>query len=179
MRHYIEIDNHLFFVHWSWKIPDEVLKKYICIGFHMTDLPYGRGGSPLQNLIMRGHKKTKISAFRITDEMDAGDIYLKRTLSLKGTAEEIYKRAYEIIYGMIPLVLKRNPRPQKGKVTYFKRRTPRESRIKRGMNIYDFIRMLNADGYPKAFIESAGFRFEFTDYKRGVCKCKITLKTVR
>ena len=56
----------------------------------MTDLPYGRGGSPLQNLIIRGHKKTKISALRMVNELDAGPIYFKRSLSLNGNAQKIY-----------------------------------------------------------------------------------------
>ena len=59
----------------------------------MTDLPFGRGGSPLQNLITRGISKTKISALRCNEEIDAGPIYLKRPLSLHGSAEEIYQLA--------------------------------------------------------------------------------------
>ena len=41
----------------------KIVKNYTCICFHMTDLPYGRGGSPLQNLILDG-KNTMITAFR-------------------------------------------------------------------------------------------------------------------
>lgn len=44
----------------------------------MTDLPYGRGGSPLQNLIVRNHYKTKISEIRVKKEIDSGPIYLKK-----------------------------------------------------------------------------------------------------
>ena len=29
----------------------KIFENFNCIIFHMTDLPYGRGGSPLQNLI--------------------------------------------------------------------------------------------------------------------------------
>ncbi len=46
-----------------------------CVVFHMTDLPFGRGGSPLQNLISRGIYKTKISAIKVVKEIDAGPIY--------------------------------------------------------------------------------------------------------
>jgi methionyl-tRNA formyltransferase len=53
-------------------------------------LPYGRGGSPLQNLIDLGHKDTFVSALKMTEELDAGAIYLKKPLSLEGLAEEIY-----------------------------------------------------------------------------------------
>ena len=67
----------------------------------MTDLPFGRGGSPLQNLIERGIYETKLSALRCCKELDGGDIYLKRPLSLWGTAEEIYLRAAELTKEMM------------------------------------------------------------------------------
>src|SRR3989338_6354375 len=37
----------VFFLHWSWKVPETIIKRYTCIGFHPTDLPFGRGGSPV------------------------------------------------------------------------------------------------------------------------------------
>ena len=114
----------VFFPYWSFKISKELLNKYECIGFHMTDLPYGRGGSPLQNLILRGFTETVITAFRITDEWDAGPIYCKRPLSLEGTAQEIFDRASNIIYNdMIPFILTHEiePVPQEGEVVCFHR----------------------------------------------------------
>ena len=81
--------DYIFFMHWSWRVPEDITNRFECICFHMTDLPYGRGGSPLQNLILNGHKKTKISAIRMTEEVDAGPIYVKKKLSLKGSAEDI------------------------------------------------------------------------------------------
>ena len=50
----------IFIPHWSYIIPEEIFSAYDCIVFHMTDLPFGRGGSPLQNLIKAKFKKTKI-----------------------------------------------------------------------------------------------------------------------
>jgi len=158
----------IFFPHWSWKIPEAIYKKWECIAFHMTDLPFGRGGSPLQNLISRGIYKTKISAFRVTGDYDAGPVYLKADLRLKGTAQEIFTRAAEIIFNeMIPHIIKKRPvpQPQRGPVKYFKRRQPSESdisKIKGLASIYDHIRMLDADGYPSAFLESGGARYEFS-----------------
>ena len=69
----------IFFPHWSYIIPAEI---YECIIFYMTDLPFGRGGSPLQNLIVRVIYETQISALRCVKELDAGHIYMKRPLSL-------------------------------------------------------------------------------------------------
>lgn len=155
--------KQIFVVHWSKKIPTEIFSAFECIIFHMTDLPYGRGGSPLQNLILRGHEVTQISAIRCVEEMDAGDIYLKKPLSLSGNAREIFARANEVIHDMILQIIIDNPipKPQIGPVTIFKRRRPEDSEIPPNQSmqvLYDFIRMLDAPGYPPAQITSGGYR---------------------
>lgn len=160
----------IFFPHWSHIIKPEVFNQFECIIFHMTDLPYGRGGSPLQNLIARGHKETKISALLCTKEIDAGLIYLKEPLSLDGTAQEIFKRATKKIEKMIVDIITLNPKrtAQVGEVVLFERRKAEESNLK-PLNdlekIYDYIRMLDADGYPNAFIENNGVYYEFSSVK--------------
>lgn len=153
--------------HWSHIIPKDLFKKYPCIVFHMTDLPFGRGGSPLQNLIVRGEKKTKISALRVVGELDAGPVYLKKELSLEGTAEEIFLRANKAIATMIEQLLKEpiKPREQEGDVVKFKRRTPEMSNIEAIEDLeklYDQIRMMDAEGYPRAYLETQKFKFEFS-----------------
>ena len=40
--------KNIYFIHWSNIVSSSIYKKFNCISFHMTDLPYGRGGSPLQ-----------------------------------------------------------------------------------------------------------------------------------
>lgn len=159
--------RYIFFLHWSWKVPDEIVNNYECVCFHMTDVPYGRGGSPLQNLILRGHRHTKLTALRMVKEFDAGPVYLKEDLCLEGNAEEIYIRASYLAARMIRRIIEEQPKPQPqmGEVVVFKRRRPHESRIPELPNLqalYDFIRMLDAEGYPRAFLEYAGFRYEFS-----------------
>jgi len=158
----------IFIPHWSYIINDEIYDSYECIVFHMTDLPFGRGGSPLQNLISRGIYHTKISALKVDKGIDTGDIYLKRDLDLNGSATEIFRRGNLIIMEMIISILenKIKPTPQKGKVTMFKRRKPHQSNIielKSLQKVYDYIRMLDADGYPKAYLENKFLKFEFNN----------------
>ena len=160
--------DYIFIPHWSYLIPTEIFTKYNCIVFHMTDLPYGRGGSPLQNLIVRGHNETKISALKVTNGIDEGPIYLKRKLKLAGSAREIFSRSSEIIKGMIVEIINTSPEPkeQMGEPTFFKRRKPADSdltHIETLTEIYNYIRMLDADGYPQAFIETKHVKFEFTN----------------
>jgi methionyl-tRNA formyltransferase len=138
----------------------------------MADLPFGRGGSPLQNLIVKGFKKTRISAFKVEEELDAGPIYLKKDLSLEGSAEEIFKRASKIIFDeMIPYIIKNNPKPtpQKGETTIFKRRNPEDGNIGNLNNldkIFDYIRMLDAEGYPPAFVKINRVKIEFSNAEK-------------
>jgi methionyl-tRNA formyltransferase len=160
--------DRIFIPHWSYIIPPEIFKEFECIVFHMTDLPYGRGGSPLQNLIVRGHKKTKISALKVEEDLDAGPIYLKKDMHLDGSADEIFKRASGIIKEMIEEIIedKIKPVPQNGDPVIFKRRVPAESNLKDVSSVtdaYDYIRMLDAEGYPHAFAETEFLRFEFND----------------
>jgi len=160
--------RYIFFLHWSWKVPAEIYEPYECVCFHMTDVPYGRGGSPLQNLIARGHRDTKLTALRMTAEMDAGPVYFKESLSLEGNAEEIYLRAANLSATMVRTIVQQEPTPvpQTGEAVLFTRRKPEESRIGDGLQsleqLHDFIRMLDADGYPRAFVEYAGFRLELS-----------------
>ena len=171
MRRLRQIDPaYIFFPHWSWIIPEGIWKKFRCVVFHMTDLPYGRGGSPLQNLIVRGISKTMISALAVDGTIDGGPVYLKRELSLSGNAQQIYRRAFRTILLMIEEIVERNPVPRKqeGKVIAFRRRTPDQSRIPTEgslTQLYDFIRMLDANGYPKAFLDHGDFLLSFSKTK--------------
>jgi len=160
----------IFFPHWSYIVPKNIYENYNCIVFHMTDLPFGRGGSPLQNLILRKIYETKISAIKVVKELDAGPIYLKKDFCLYGNAEEIYLRAGDLIIQMIEEIIETRPTPveQQGSQITFKRRTPEMSTIENISNIgelFDHIRMLDAEGYPKAFLENKRFEFSRASIK--------------
>ena len=169
--------DFIFFPHWSYFIPEEIFGRWQCVVFHMTDLPFGRGGSPLQNLIVRGIKETCVSAIKVTKEMDAGPIYMKSPMGLEGSATEIFVRSSNIIFNeMIPEFLnkKLTPLPQEGEVVEFKRRKKEDGEIKANFDIetiYDYIRMLDAEGYPNAFIPFGDFCLEFSEASMGEDGC--------
>ena len=158
--------DKIFIPHWSSIIPSTIYEQFECVVFHMTDLPYGRGGSPLQNLIVRGHETTKMSAIKVTSGIDEGPIYMKKELALEGTAKEIFLRSVDIIQDMINQIILNNPipTPQEGDVVKFKRRTKEECNIQSLKNlgeVFDYIRMLDCEGYPNAFLETNNFKLEF------------------
>jgi len=68
---------------------------------------------------------------------------------------------------MIPYILSNNPVaiPQSGQPVIFARRTPEMSKLSSDMSIsqvYDHIRMLDAEGYPKAYIEFGEYKLSFS-----------------
>ena len=92
-------------------------------------------------------------------------------MSLSGNAAQIYKRLTLLSYRMIKKIINNNilPKEQKGKITNFKRRKPEQSLIKNTISIdeiYDFIRMLDAPGYPKAYFNLKNIKFKFTNIQK-------------
>lgn len=168
MEHLREINpTFIFFPHWSWIVPKAIHEQFDCVMFHMTDLPYGRGGSPLQNLIVRGHEHTMMSAFRCSAVMDAGPVYLKQPLSLEGSADDIFRRADHLIEDMIVNIIESRPESaaQQGKPVEFHRRKPEDGNIADLETLdqaFDYIRMLDAEGYPSAFIETERLHLAFS-----------------
>lgn len=180
--------RYIFFPHWSWIVPKDILQNFECVCFHMSDVPYGRGGSPLQNLIVRGHKNTKLTALKMCEELDAGPVYSKQDLSLQGAAHEILSRAGRLSLQMAKEIVIQEPKPypQEGETVVFKRRTSEMSEIPKDINLeglFDHIRMLDGEGYPPAFIEygedNNKKRFEFSEaqYEEGVLTAKVIVKT--
>lgn len=162
--------EYVFFPHWSWIVPESILSEFNCICFHMTDLPYGRGGSPLQNLIANGHKTTKLSVLKMTNELDAGPIYLKKELDLSGSAQDIFERSALLTWQAIEEMVLTKPTAidQNGEVTEFIRRKPEQSAIdweQELVTLYDHIRMLDAESYPYAFTELADKLLQFRQVK--------------
>jgi methionyl-tRNA formyltransferase len=177
------LPRYVFFLHWNWLVPRQIWAKHECVCFHMTDVPYGRGGSPLQNLIERGHANTCLTALRMVEEMDAGPVYAKRLLSLEGRAEEIYLRAGDICWELIDWIVRTRPQPdeQQGDVTRFSRRKPDQSRLPESgdlRRIYDHIRMLDAPTYPLAFLKYGDFVLEFThaELADGQLRASVTIR---
>ena len=107
----------------------------------------------------------------MTDVLDAGPIYLKRSLDLDGSAQQIYERISKKVFKMIKFIVNNKiiPKTQKGKVVKFKRRKPIQSIIPKNIGslkeLYNFVRMLDAETYPKALINYGKMKIEFKNAK--------------
>lgn len=148
----------IFFPDWSWMVPEKIVKNFKCVCFHEAPLPKFRGGSPIQNQILKRKTRTKTTAFIMNEKIDAGNIILQKDLSLEGSLQEIFSRMYKNDYSMILKIIngKYKERKQSGTPTMYKRRKPSDSELK-NLNhtkkfLYDFIRMLD-DPYPNAYMK--------------------------
>ncbi len=168
-----ELVEHLrptwvFLPDWSWIVSNRMLGLAPFVGFHAADLPNYRGGSPLQHQILDGITDTKLTCFKMTNQLDAGQILEQQDLSLAGTIGDIWQRIASLVPVMIGHVLAGTmaPRYQADGGFIKPRRTPEESRIyayeKLSLcGLYDWIRALD-DPYPNAFTVHAGKRLTFS-----------------
>lgn len=175
--------DFVFFPHWSHVVHPSIFENHECILFHTAPLPYGRGGSPIQNLIIRDFHESTVCALRMTEDLDAGPIYLQRPIKLNGRLTDILSDLNQIINEMIVEIIKKRPVaiPQQGNPTFFKRLSPEDNRLPENLSLkklYDRIRMVDSKEYPPAFVEFGDTKIEFSDAKivgnKLTAKCRIT-----
>ena len=157
----------IFFPHWHWLIPRSIYEKYECIVFHPAPLPFGRGGTPIQNLILRGFRETPVCALRAVGEMDAGPIYLQENLKLDGSLEDIFHRLNIVVNSIIDELLPDLPEPihQVGDVVVFRRVTEADNELKKFGSIekvFDQVRMVDEPSYPCAYINYGEYKIELS-----------------
>jgi methionyl-tRNA formyltransferase len=166
----LEIDpDYIFFPHWNWKVEEEIFSKFKCVVFHTAPLPIGRGGSPIQNLILRGFTESPIHALEMADELDSGAILSTRTVSLDGSLNEIFERCAPLVQEMIVEICEGAPTRtlQLGTGERFTRLSPEIGDLSRHRGnlrqLFDKIRMLDAEGYPSAHFVMGDYLYEFSD----------------
>jgi methionyl-tRNA formyltransferase len=153
-----EKGDTIVFGFWSWLIQKDALENCDCISFHAADLPHYRGGSPIQHQIIDGWTATKLTAFRPTEAIDAGPIFLKKTISLEGDLGPIMERIGTMMAYMTAEIIEQKIEPEQQALDgepFNKRRTPDMSEIKLDMtaiDAYNLVRCLNMEPYPAAFI---------------------------
>ena len=162
--------RYIFFPHWEWIIPKEIYNNFECIVFHTAPLPYGRGGSPIQNLIRRGFSASPVCALQADKTIDGGAIYCTQPVSLRGNIDEIFSRIAVKIEVMILDIIatEPHPKPQVGKPTKFLRLQNTDNKItpdKLLAEMYDEIRMVDGAHYEKAYMLFGDYKIELSNAK--------------
>ena len=158
----------IFFFHWSYIVPKNIYNKYECINIHTSNLPNGRGGSPLQNQIIDNIITTRVNSLKMTDKgIDAGPIYCYKEISLQGSIFDIWLTLGNVSYDLICKIIDENLIPIEQENNCLKKYNRRKNNIipfdKQDdlLKIYDFIRMLDFEDYPSPYIKMGIYKLEF------------------
>ncbi len=160
-----------FVMGWYWifseKILDSVPNGFI--GVHYSLLPKNRGFSPLVWSVINGEEETGFSVFSMNAEMDEGDIWLQKKITidkdeyigkiLEKFETEVVKSFSELLPKILSGEVKPKPQEKDG-ATYLKKRESKDGRInwnRTSEEIYNFIRA-QSEPYPGAFTLSENIK---------------------
>lgn len=135
---------------------------------HASALPQGRGWSPLEWQILEGRHEIAVSLLEATDRVDAGDIWARGTLRFEGheLVEEIRSALYAVEcelmdFAMLHLNDIKPAAQNESEATYYRRRTPADSRLDPSKSIgeqFDLLRIADGARFP-AFFDLRGHRY--------------------
>ena len=153
----------ILFYGWSDIIDSSLISRYTCLMLHPSPLPKYRGGSPIQNQIIRGETESAVTIFVMDDGIDTGPIARQEYLSLDGSLKDIFDRIESIGYDLTKDILQNglNAKEQDHSVaTNFPRLTPAMSELtldelktRSSLYLSNKIRMLQ-DPYPNPYIKT-------------------------
>jgi len=144
-------------------VPAEILKRNKNnIVIHESALPKGRGMSPVTWQILEGATRIPMTLFEAVAKVDAGKIYLRGQVPLRGDEllPEIRKeiaqemaRLCEQFISRYPAILEEGA-DQSGTSTYYPWRKPEDSRLDPAKSIaeqFSLLRTVDNESYPAFF----------------------------
>ena len=134
---------------------------------HGSDLPRGRGMSPHIWQVLEGADSITITLLNAADAVDCGDIWHQVVVPLTGT--ELHAEFHaklsaaqdELLSWALDHCDRSTPRPQVGEPTFYRRRSPEDSRIDPARPLaeaFDLLRVADPERYP-VFFDHRGQRW--------------------
>jgi|TARA_R110000851_G_scaffold331802_1_gene506563 methionyl-tRNA formyltransferase len=174
----------VFFFHWSSKVSNIVFENNRCVVLHTSNLPEGRGGSPIQNQIREGVVSSKVNLIQMAEGFDTGGIYLSKEVTLQGNALDIWMMIADQGAELADKCVNENPNPKPQSVSI----KPAFKRIKNNsilfdlpdiLDVYREIQMVDAPGYPDAFVKIGKYTVQFSrpkliNDKEMICDARIS-----
>ena len=167
----------LFILSYSKIIPKSLINtcKHALV-VHESDLPSGKGWSPLTWQILEGKNMIPITLFEADEGVDSGHIYLKDTMKFAGheLVSDLRKTQASFTFMLCKKFLSnyesivKNKAPQRGVVSYYAKRTPIDSKLDFNKTIneqFNLLRVVDNDNYP-AFFEHQGKKYILKIYEQ-------------
>ncbi len=159
-----------FFLGCGQMIPHDLLARNTHnLVVHESNLPSGRGWSPLTWQILEGKNHIPITLFEARPQVDSGQIYLQRQMQFKGDelADALRKKQGQYSVDLCLEFMDTYPeviskaKQQEGKPSYYSRRTPEDSRLDVNKTIkeqFNLMRVADNTAYP-LFFEMNGHKY--------------------
>jgi methionyl-tRNA formyltransferase len=136
---------------------------------HESNLPQGRGWSPLTWQILEGRNRIPVTLFEAVDAVDAGQVYAQDWIDYQGLelVDELRARQGEATVRLCRRFVYEYPvivgtgREQTGQAIYYARRRPENSRLDPDQTIreqFNLLRVVDNERYP-AFFEMHGHEY--------------------
>lgn len=172
----IEGYDVVFILSYSRIIKYDALKKNRHnIVVHESDLPKGKGWSPLTWQILEGKSSIPITLFEASEQVDSGKIYLQEVMRFTGNElvddlREIQgKTTIELCERFISDydTVVQNAREQEGMESFYPRRTPKDSIIDENLSLreqFNLLRVADNKRYPAFFFHN-GYKYILQIYR--------------
>jgi methionyl-tRNA formyltransferase len=149
-------------------VPAEALAKArVNLVAHASDLPKGRGFSPVVWQILEGAREIPIRLLHAVDPVDSGDIVLSDSVAFEGhelndeIRDVLGRRIVDLCLSYLVAEAPPSGRPQHGEPSWYVRRGRDDSRLDPQRSIadqFDLLRVVDNTRYP-AFFELRGHRY--------------------
>lgn len=144
--------------------PPELLQKaHINLVVHESDLPKGRGFSPVTWQVLEGKNIIPIKLIEMAEEVDAGPIVFESEIVLEGNEliEEIRQKQGKLTIDLCLQYLNSPNYPvgklQSGEPTFYQRRRPEHSCIDTSKSldeVFNLLRVVDNEKYPAFFMKN-------------------------
>jgi UDP-2,4-diacetamido-2,4,6-trideoxy-beta-L-altropyranose hydrolase len=160
-----------FYLSFSKIVPAEVRARYRHnLVVHESDLPQGKGWSPLTWQILEGKSRIPVTLIEAADKVDSGVIYAQEWIEFRGgeLIDEMRHAQAEATMSLCQLFVNDFPAvargawAQKGIGSFYARRRADDSRLDHEASLasqFNLLRVVDNQNYP-AFIEVSGARYE-------------------
>ena len=136
---------------------------------HESDLPKGRGWSPLTWQVLEGADSICVTLFEAADAVDSGLIYLQEKIELRGNelVDDFRRLQAEATFRLCKSFVADYPqplnksRPQAGESNYYRRRLPADGQLDPDKTLrgqFNLLRVSDNQRYP-AWFEVVGTKY--------------------
>jgi methionyl-tRNA formyltransferase len=170
----------LFLISCSQIVRPELRGRYRhALVVHASDLPKGRGWSPLVWQVLEGRSEIAVTLLEADDPVDSGKIWSKRWLRFEGHElfDEINQALFQAELELMDLAIAhcdviQAQAQDSEQASWYPRRRPEDSRLDPQQPLasqFDLLRVTDPERYP-AYFELRGHRYEITIRKATIQK---------